>query len=64
MPISLHGLPFDVLFYVTSNLELDDIVSLAHTCRPLKTLIQTNIICRTAIEVQNHSLEFLLSIDC
>ena len=56
MPVSLERLPFDVLFYVTSHLELDDIVSLAHTCRQLQTLLQENGICKKAIEVQEIAL--------
>jgi len=51
MTISLDRLPFDVLFYISSHLEFDGIVSLAHTCRQLKTLLNENSICRKAVEV-------------
>ncbi|KAF2686671.1 hypothetical protein K458DRAFT_441452 [Lentithecium fluviatile CBS 122367] len=50
MPISLDRLPFDVLFYVSSHLQIDDILSLGHTCRQLKALLQENTLCRRAIE--------------
>ncbi|KAF1967884.1 hypothetical protein BU23DRAFT_282840 [Bimuria novae-zelandiae CBS 107.79] len=50
MSTKLDRLPFDVLFYVTSHLGVDDIVNLAHTCRQLKTLLQENGVCRNAIE--------------
>lgn len=63
MPVSLEELPFDVLFYVTSHLELDDIVSLAHTCRQLQTLLQENGVCKKAIEVRELALHICFSID-
>jgi hypothetical protein len=53
MPLTLERLPFDVQFYITSHLGFDDIVSLAHSCRQLQTLLQENGVCRKAIEVQN-----------
>ncbi|KAF9738927.1 hypothetical protein PMIN06_003582 [Paraphaeosphaeria minitans] len=50
MSLKLDSLPFDVLFYVTSHLGFDDIISLAHSCRQLRSLLQENGICRKAIE--------------
>lgn len=61
MSLKLDRLPFDVLFYVTSYLGFDDIVSLAHSCRQLRTLLQENGICRKAIEVQDQQLGFCLN---
>ncbi|OAG09348.1 uncharacterized protein CC84DRAFT_1193214 [Paraphaeosphaeria sporulosa] len=49
---SRAALPFDVLFYITSHLGFDDIVSLAHSCRQLRSLLQENGICRKAIEAE------------
>ncbi|KAF2643944.1 hypothetical protein P280DRAFT_221736 [Massarina eburnea CBS 473.64] len=52
MPIRLDGLPYDILFYVTSHLEVNDIVSLGHSCRQLKGLLHESTLCRRTIE--NH----------
>ncbi|KAF2452073.1 hypothetical protein P171DRAFT_18087 [Karstenula rhodostoma CBS 690.94] len=52
MSLKLDRLPFDVLFYITSHLGFDDIVSLAHSCKQLRTLLQENSICKKAIEAE------------
>lgn len=58
MCLKLDRLPFDVLFYVASHLGFDDIVSLAHSCRQLRSLLRENGICRTAVEVHDQYLAF------
>lgn len=51
MTIALDRLPFDVLFHVTSCLELDDIVHLGYTCRQLRLHLNESTLCRRTVEV-------------
>jgi hypothetical protein len=51
MTPSLDRLPFDVLFYIASNLHLDDVVHLGQTCRQLKALLDERTLQRCAVEV-------------
>ncbi|KAF2867616.1 hypothetical protein BDV95DRAFT_597831 [Massariosphaeria phaeospora] len=62
MTISLDRLPFDILFYIASTLQFDDVLSLGHTCRQLKALLEESTLCRRAIEADFlHSKEALLA---
>jgi hypothetical protein len=51
MTTSLDQLPFDLLFCIASNLELEDIVHLGQTCRQLKTMLDERTLCRRIVEV-------------
>jgi hypothetical protein len=48
---SLEHLPFDVLFYIGSYLDLDDVVHLHQTCSHLKQLLNERTFCRRTVEV-------------
>ncbi|KAF2181982.1 hypothetical protein K469DRAFT_587577 [Zopfia rhizophila CBS 207.26] len=50
MPVTLDRLPFDILFYIASSLQFDDIIHLGHTCRQLRLLLNESTLCRRAIE--------------
>ncbi|ORY13182.1 F-box domain-containing protein [Clohesyomyces aquaticus] len=64
MTITLDRLPFDVLFYVTSSLQFDDIINLSRTCRQLRILLNENTLCRRTIEAHvPHSKEAKLAQD-
>jgi hypothetical protein len=47
----LDQLPFDILFYIASNLHLDDVVHLGQTCRQLKALLDERTLQRCVVEV-------------
>jgi hypothetical protein len=51
MTTSLDQLPFDILFCVAWNLELEDVVHLGQTCRQLKALLDERSLCRRTVEV-------------
>ncbi|PVI05276.1 hypothetical protein DM02DRAFT_610875 [Periconia macrospinosa] len=70
MTISFDELPFDILFFITSYLSFDDIVSLGHSCRQLRALLHESTLCRRTIEThmrytqearqtQNHCRNFV-----
>lgn len=48
---TLDQLPFDILFCVTANLSLEDIVHLSQTCHQLSALMNERTVCRSIIEV-------------
>ncbi|KAF2866024.1 hypothetical protein BDV95DRAFT_632103 [Massariosphaeria phaeospora] len=52
MPDTLDRLPFDILFYIILHLDFDDLVSLAYTCKQLKTLLNENSICKKIIQTR------------
>jgi hypothetical protein len=51
MGLSLEYLPFDVLFYIGSHLDVDDVVHLHQTCSHLKQLLDESTFCRRTVEV-------------
>jgi hypothetical protein len=51
MTLSLDRLPFDVLFYISSSLHLDDVVHLGQTCHQLKGLLDERALQRCIVEV-------------
>ncbi|KAF1945896.1 hypothetical protein EJ02DRAFT_368201 [Clathrospora elynae] len=51
MTTSPDQLPFDILFCIASNLNLEDIVHLSQTCRQLKALLDERTLCRRTVEV-------------
>jgi hypothetical protein len=51
MSVSLNHLPFDVLFHIASNLQLDDIVHLGQTCQQLQALLEESTLLRHVVEV-------------
>ncbi|KAF2199738.1 hypothetical protein GQ43DRAFT_104932 [Delitschia confertaspora ATCC 74209] len=58
MTFSLAGLPFDLLFYITAYLDLDDIVHISYTCRQLRSNLRESTLCRRTIEKHSpHSTE-------
>jgi hypothetical protein len=63
MPTTLDRLPFDILFYISSHLRFDDILSLGHTCRLLKAILHENTLCRRVIEVLILRLEARVDYD-
>jgi hypothetical protein len=48
----LDRLPFDILFYISSNLHLDDVVQLGQTCRQLQVLLNERTLQRCVVEVR------------
>jgi hypothetical protein len=61
MTTSLDQLPFDVLFCVTLNLDLEDIFHLGQTCRQLRALLDERTVCRRAVEVSRFELLDMLT---
>lgn len=51
MPVSLDELPFDVWFYISASLDLDDTVHLGYTCRQLQSILSESTLCRRTVEV-------------
>jgi hypothetical protein len=51
MTLLLYQLPFDILFYIASNLHVDDVVHLRQTCRQLKDLLDERTLQRCVVEV-------------
>jgi hypothetical protein len=51
MTASLDQLPFDLLFCVTFDLDLEDIVHLGQTCRQLRATLDEMAVCRRTVEV-------------
>jgi len=47
----LDSLPFDVLFGVSLNLDVEDIVHLSNSCRQLRFLLTEETLCRKLVEV-------------
>jgi hypothetical protein len=56
MTSSLDRLPFDLLFYIASNLQLEDVVHLSQTCRQLNTLLEERTLQRCVVEVNTFSV--------
>jgi hypothetical protein len=52
-PSFLDRLPFDIIFYISSSLHLDDVVHLGQTCRQLKGLLSERTLQRCVVEVCN-----------
>ena len=51
MTASFDRLPFDILYYIASNITLDDIIHLGQTCRQLRLLLDERTLCRRTVEV-------------
>ncbi|KAF1836287.1 hypothetical protein BDW02DRAFT_244595 [Decorospora gaudefroyi] len=51
MTTSLDRLPFDLLFCIASDLNLEDIVHLGQTCRQLRALLEERTLCRRTVEI-------------
>jgi hypothetical protein len=51
MSTSLDQLPFDLLFCIALNLDLEDIVHIGQTCRQLRALLDERTVCRRTVEV-------------
>ncbi|KAF1918520.1 hypothetical protein BDU57DRAFT_202253 [Ampelomyces quisqualis] len=58
---SLEGLPFDILFYIASSLQLEDVVHLGRTCAQLKTFLEENTLQRSVVERSPHAREAQLA---
>jgi hypothetical protein len=52
----LDRLPFDILFYISSSLHLDDVVHLGQTCRQLQVLLNERTLQRCVVEVRTFKL--------
>jgi len=52
MTTSLDQLPFDLLFCITLDLDLEDIVHLGQTCRHLRAVLDERTVVRRAVEVR------------
>jgi hypothetical protein len=62
MPVSLDRLPYDLLFYISASLDLDDIVHLGYTCRQLWASLNESTLCRSTIQRHSpHSAEAALA---
>jgi len=51
MTFSLDQLPFDLIFVIVSNLDVEDLVHLSQTCRQLRASLDERTISRRTIEV-------------
>jgi hypothetical protein len=63
MGLSLEYLPFDVLFYIGSHLDVDDVVHLHQTCSHLKQLLDESTFCRRTVEVCDASILCRVDVD-
>ncbi|KAH8710229.1 hypothetical protein GQ44DRAFT_776598 [Phaeosphaeriaceae sp. PMI808] len=61
MTPSLDRLPFDILFYIASSLQLDDVVHLGQTCHQLKALLDERTLYRSIVEAFPHTDEARLA---
>jgi len=52
MTTSLDRLPFDLIFCITLDLELEDIVHLGQTCRHLRAVLDERTVVRRTVEVR------------
>lgn len=50
--IYLITLPYEVLAYIVSNIDLDDVLNLGLTCKALKFLLTEDSICKSIIQVR------------
>lgn len=51
MPLSLHSMPFDILYNISSSLNLEEYLSLRDTDRQLRSVFSGEPICKRAVEV-------------
>ena len=51
MPLSLHSMPFDILYNISSGLNFEEYVSLMDTDRQLRAVFSGEPICKKAVEV-------------
>jgi hypothetical protein len=49
--MSLDRLPFDILFSISTYLEIYDVVHIGSTCRQLRLLLLEQTVCRWIVEV-------------
>jgi hypothetical protein len=63
MTPSLDQLPFDIIFYIASNLHLDDVVHLGRTCHRLSALLDERTFQRCVVEVCDIPLYTVTVID-
>lgn len=52
MPV-FEALSFDILFEISTYLDLDDVAHLTQTCRQLWTLLDTSALPRRVVEVSS-----------
>ena len=62
MTVSLDRLPFDLLFCITSNLDIEDLVHLGQTCRQLRASLDERTISRRTVEVVIPVLVIMLTL--
>ncbi|KAH0558543.1 hypothetical protein GP486_004798 [Trichoglossum hirsutum] len=64
MPLTLEGLPYDVLFGIVQYLDFNDFFNLRRQSRQMKSLLSEETICRKVLETHsNHTTEAKLSRD-
>ena len=51
MPLTLHSLPFDILYNISSSLNFEEYLSLRDTDRQLRSVFSGEPICKQAVEV-------------
>lgn len=52
MSSRIERLPYDILFFVCTWLNLEDVVHLSYTSRQLNSLLQESTLCRMTVEVR------------
>jgi hypothetical protein len=50
--LCLVSLPYEVLSYIVSNIDFDDVFSLGLTCKALKFLLTEESICKSIVQVR------------
>ena len=53
--LSLVSLPYEVLANIVGNVDFDDVFNLALTCRNFKFLVTEESLCKTIVQVSQHS---------
>lgn len=51
MPLTLHSMPFDILYNLSSSLNFEEYFSLRDTDRQLRSVFSGEPICKKAVEV-------------
>ena len=50
--MSLRHLPYEIVFYVAQQLDLEDVYNLSLTCRQFQYLAKEDNICKAVLEVR------------
>ena len=55
--MSLRHLPYEIVFYVAQQLDLEDVYNLSLTCRQFQYLAKEDNICKAVLEVRFRKLD-------